>query len=80
MKRAAAWRSLFGLSLLIVFLVLAAQFESFVHPFVILVTVPLAVTGALLGLYVTGGTINILQPDRRRHADRHRRQERRADR
>ena len=50
---------LFGLSLLIVFLVLAAQFESFVHPFVILVTVPLAVTGALLGLYVTGATINI---------------------
>ena len=44
---------------MIVFLVLAAQFESFVHPFVILVTVPLAVTGALLGLYVTGGTINI---------------------
>jgi len=49
----------FGLALLIVFLVLAAQFESFVHPFVILVTVPLAVTGALLGLYLTGSTINI---------------------
>ena len=49
----------FGLALLIVFLVLAAQFESFVHPFVILVTVPLAVTGALLGLYLTDSTINI---------------------
>ena len=50
---------MFGLALLIVFLVLAAQFESFVHPFVILVTVPLAVTGALIGLYATGETINI---------------------
>ena len=50
---------MFGLALLIVFLVLAAQFESFVHPFVILVTVPLAITGALIGLYVTGATINI---------------------
>ncbi len=50
---------LFGLALLIVFLVLAAQFESFIHPLVILVTVPLAVTGALLGLYLTDSTINI---------------------
>ena len=41
------------------FLVLAAQFESFVHPLVILVTVPLAMTGALLGLYLTGSSINI---------------------
>ena len=49
----------FGIALLIVFLVLAAQFESFVHPVVILVTVPLAVTGALLGLFLTGATINI---------------------
>ncbi len=49
----------FGLALLVVFLVLAAQFESFVHPFVILVTVPLAVTGALLGLYLTGSSVNI---------------------
>jgi len=49
----------FGLALLIVFLVLAAQFESFVHPVVILVTVPLAVAGALLGLYLTGLSINI---------------------
>ena len=48
-----------GLALLIVFLVLAAQFESFVHPVVILVTVPLAVTGALLGLYLTDATMNI---------------------
>ena len=44
---------------MIVFLVLAAQFESFVHPLIILVTVPLALTGAVLGLWVLGGTINL---------------------
>jgi multidrug efflux pump len=49
----------FLLSLVIVFLVLAAQFESFRHPFVIMVTVPLAVTGALLGLWVQNGSINV---------------------
>jgi len=49
----------FGLALLIVFLVLAAQFESFVHPFVILLTVPLAMAGGLLGLYTMGLTLNI---------------------
>ncbi len=50
---------IFVLALLVVYLVLAAQFESFVHPFVIMLTVPLAVTGALLGLYLTGQTLNI---------------------
>jgi multidrug efflux pump len=49
----------FGMALLIVFLVLAAQFESFVHPLVIMLTVPLAVFGALLGLAATGNTINL---------------------
>ncbi len=49
----------FILALLTVFLVLAAQFESFRHPFVILLTVPFAMVGALLGLYLTGQTINI---------------------
>jgi len=49
----------FGLALLIVFLVLAAQFESFLHPAIIMATVPLALTGALLGLYAFGGTINV---------------------
>ncbi len=49
----------FLLALLIVFLVLAAQFESFVHPVVIMVTVPLATFGALLGLYLTNDTLNI---------------------
>ena len=49
----------FGLALLIAFLVLAGQFESFVHPLVILATVPLALTGALLGLLLCGGTLNV---------------------
>ncbi|HMB71344.1 MAG TPA: efflux RND transporter permease subunit, partial [bacterium] len=49
----------FLLALVIVFLVLAAQFESFVHPFVILITVPLALTGALLGLWIYGGSVNV---------------------
>jgi len=49
----------FGLALLIVFLVLAAQFESFIHPFIILLTVPVGVTGALLALSLTGQSINI---------------------
>jgi multidrug efflux pump len=49
----------FGIALFVVFLVLAAQFESFVHPLVIMVTVPLAVAGGLLGLAVSGITLNI---------------------
>ena len=49
----------FALALLIVYLVLAAQFESFIHPFVIMLTVPLGVLGALIGLWMTGGTLNL---------------------
>jgi multidrug efflux pump len=49
----------FSLALLIVFLVLAAQFESFIHPLVIMLTVPLAVLGALWGLQFTGQSLNI---------------------
>jgi len=49
----------FGLALIIVFLVLAAQFESFVHPLTIMITVPLAITGALLGLWIFGASINV---------------------
>ncbi|MGB5541388.1 MAG: efflux RND transporter permease subunit, partial [Gammaproteobacteria bacterium] len=49
----------FLLGIVVVFLVLAAQFESWVHPFVIMLTVPLAMAGALLGLFVTGQTLNI---------------------
>ena len=50
---------MFGLALLVVYLILAAQFESFVHPFTIMLTVPLAIAGGLLGLYVMGDTLNI---------------------
>lgn len=50
---------IFLLGVVIVFLVLAAQFESFVHPFVIMLTVPLAVAGGMLGLYLTGSTFNL---------------------
>lgn len=49
----------FVLALLFIFLVLAAQFESFVDPLVILLSVPLSMVGALLALKFTGGTINV---------------------
>jgi multidrug efflux pump len=47
------------LAIILVYLVLAAQFESFRDPFVILFTVPLAISGALLTLFVFGQTLNI---------------------
>ncbi|MEO7801264.1 MAG: efflux RND transporter permease subunit [Ginsengibacter sp.] len=47
------------LALGLIFLVLAAQFESFIDPFIIMVTVPLAIAGALLSLWVFGHTLNI---------------------
>jgi multidrug efflux pump len=49
----------FALALLVVYLVLAAQFESFIHPLVIMLTVPLGVAGALIGLWVAGSTLNL---------------------
>lgn len=49
----------FGLALLLVFLILAAQFESFVDPFIIILTVPMAVAGALFSLWLFGQTWNI---------------------
>jgi multidrug efflux pump len=49
----------FGMALLIVFLVLAAQFESFVNPLIIMVTVPLALMGAVLGLWAYGSSVNV---------------------
>lgn len=49
----------FAFALLIVYLVLAAQFESFVHPVIILATVPLAISGALIGLWIFGASINV---------------------
>lgn len=49
----------FVMALLVVFLILAAQFESFIHPFIILMTVPLAIAGALGGLWIMGGSFNL---------------------
>lgn len=49
----------FLLALVLIYLVLSAQFESFIDPLTIMVTVPLALTGALLTLWITGNTINI---------------------
>ncbi len=49
----------FGLALILIYLVLAAQFESFLDPFTIMLTVPLALAGALLSLYVFNQTLNI---------------------
>jgi multidrug efflux pump len=50
---------IFALALAVVFLVLAAQFESYIHPLVIMLTVPMAMIGALAGLYVFGQSLNI---------------------
>jgi multidrug efflux pump len=49
----------FLLALIVVFLVLAAQFESWINPAIVMLTVPLAVTGGLLALYLTGQSLNI---------------------
>jgi multidrug efflux pump len=49
----------FALALCFIYLVLAAQFESFVDPFVILLTVPLSITGALLALWLTNNSLNV---------------------
>jgi multidrug efflux pump len=50
---------IFTLALIITYLVLAAQFESFVHPLIIMLTVPLGLAGALGGLYLADMTLNI---------------------
>ena len=49
----------FGLALLLIFLILAAQFESFIDPFIIILTVPMAIAGALFSLWLFGQTWNI---------------------
>jgi HAE1 family hydrophobic/amphiphilic exporter-1 len=48
------------LAVFLVYLVMASQFESFLHPFVILFTIPLALVGAVLGLFITGSTISVV--------------------
>ena len=49
----------FALALMLIYLILAAQFESFIYPFIIMFTVPLAFAGALLSLYMFDQTLNI---------------------
>ena len=49
----------FMLALVLIYLILAAQFESFIDPFIIMITVPLALAGALLSLWIFGQTFNI---------------------
>ena len=50
----------FAIALLVVFMVLASQFESLLHPFVIMFTIPLAAIGAIFALYVTNSVINVV--------------------
>jgi hydrophobic/amphiphilic exporter-1 (mainly G- bacteria), HAE1 family len=50
----------FGLAIFLVYLVMASQFESLLHPFVILFTIPLALVGAILALLLTGSTISVV--------------------
>lgn len=47
------------LALLLIYLILAAQFESFIDPFIIMLTVPMAIAGAMLSLWIFGHTLNI---------------------
>ena len=49
-----------ALAIFLVYLVMASQFESFIHPFVVIFTVPLGAIGAILALWATGGTINVV--------------------
>ncbi len=49
-----------ALAVFLVYIVMASQFESLIHPFVILFTIPLALVGAVLALFVTGTTVNIV--------------------
>jgi len=59
MEASGSLAMVFGLALIIVYMLLAAQFESFRHPFTIMLTVPLALFGALVALFIGGHTINI---------------------
>jgi multidrug efflux pump len=58
-KSSGSLAIVFVLSLLFIYLVLAAQFESFVDPFIIMLSVPLSMLGAMLALKFTGGTLNV---------------------
>lgn len=59
MQGSGSTGQLFLFALIFIYLVLAAQFESFRDPFIVMLTVPLAIAGALAGLYLCKGTLNI---------------------
>lgn len=59
MDSSAGLLTTFALALIMIYLMMAAQFESFVDPLIILFTVPLSMVGALLALYYTGNTLSI---------------------
>ncbi|MFA6409177.1 MAG: efflux RND transporter permease subunit [Gammaproteobacteria bacterium] len=59
LQNAGAMGATFGFALLFIFLILAAQFESFRDPFIVLFSVPLSIFGALLAMLLTGCTMNI---------------------
>lgn len=62
-EMSASFRSLIfalGLAIFLVYLVMASQFESLLHPFIILFTIPLALIGAILGLWITGSTVSVV--------------------
>ncbi len=58
-KSSGVMTNLFLLSIIFIYLVMAAQFESFVDPFIILLTVPLCIVGAMGTLYLMGGSLNL---------------------
>ncbi len=49
----------FALAILLVYMVMASQFESFVHPFIIMFTIPLGFIGVVIGLLISGRTVNM---------------------
>jgi len=62
-EMAKSFRSLifaFSLAVLLVYMIMAAQFESLLHPFLILFTLPMGLTGAIWALYITGQTLNVI--------------------
>ncbi len=62
-EMAKSFRSLvwaFGLSAVLVYMVMAAQFESLLHPFLIIFTIPMGLSGAFLLLFLTGQTVNVI--------------------
>ncbi|UCG50773.1 MAG: efflux RND transporter permease subunit [Candidatus Latescibacterota bacterium] len=56
----ASLRFALALAIFLVYLVMAATFESFIHPFIVLFTIPLALVGVIVGLLVTGTTITVI--------------------